>query len=81
MRQYFGDTVKAAAEFSYVSLGLGMVLWRQVTAIWQLYLTFGVMVGFAVGAFYAPLSATATRFRSRATIWPRRKSDIAHQPS
>lgn len=26
IRQHFGDTVKAAAEFSYVSLGLGMVL-------------------------------------------------------
>src|SRR4051794_28316615 len=26
MRRHFGDTVKAAAEFSYVSLGLGMVL-------------------------------------------------------
>jgi putative transport protein len=26
IRQYFGDTVKAAAEFSYVSLGIGMVL-------------------------------------------------------
>jgi putative transport protein len=26
VRQYFGDTVKAAAEFSYVSLGVGMVL-------------------------------------------------------
>ena len=26
VRQYFGDTVKAAAEFSYVSLGIGMVL-------------------------------------------------------
>ncbi len=26
VRRYFGDTVKAAAEFSYVSLGLGMVL-------------------------------------------------------
>jgi putative transport protein len=26
VRKYFGDTVKAAAEFSYVSLGLGMVL-------------------------------------------------------
>ena len=26
IRQYFGDTVKATAEFSYVSLGLGMVL-------------------------------------------------------
>jgi len=26
VRKYFGDTVKAAAEFSYVSLGIGMVL-------------------------------------------------------
>jgi putative transport protein len=26
MRTYFGDTVKATAEFSYVSLGLGMVM-------------------------------------------------------
>jgi putative transport protein len=26
VRRHFGDTVKAAAEFSYVSLGLGMVL-------------------------------------------------------
>ena len=26
VRKHFGDTVKSAAEFSYVSLGLGMVL-------------------------------------------------------
>ena len=26
VKRYFGDTVKAAAEFSYVSLGIGMVL-------------------------------------------------------
>ena len=26
IRRFFGDTVKAAAEFSYVSLGIGMVL-------------------------------------------------------
>jgi putative transport protein len=26
VRRYFGDTVKSAAEFSYVSLGVGMVL-------------------------------------------------------
>src|SRR5438132_12646477 len=43
-------------------LGLGMVLSSQVGSLWQLYLTFGAMVGFAVGAFYAPLSATATRW-------------------
>jgi MFS family permease len=43
-------------------LGLGLILSSQVTALWQLYVTFGVMVGFAAGAFYAPLSATATRW-------------------
>ncbi len=43
-------------------LGLGLVLSSQVTALWQLYLTFGGLVGFAVGAFYAPLTATATRW-------------------
>jgi MFS family permease len=43
-------------------LGLGLVLSSQVTALWQLQVTFGVMVGLAVGAFYAPLTATATRW-------------------
>jgi MFS family permease len=45
-------------------LGLGLVLSSQVQALWQLYVTFGVVVGFAVGAFYAPLTATATRWFS-----------------
>src|SRR5687768_16552816 len=43
-------------------LGLGLVLSSQVRALWQLYITFGVMVGFAVGAFYAPLTSTATKW-------------------
>ncbi|MGH7311986.1 MAG: MFS transporter, partial [Candidatus Rokuibacteriota bacterium] len=43
-------------------LGLGLVLSSQVAALWQLHVTFGVMVGLAVGAFYAPLTATATRW-------------------
>ncbi|MGH7308048.1 MAG: MFS transporter [Candidatus Rokuibacteriota bacterium] len=43
-------------------LGLGLVLSSQVVALWQLHITFGVMVGLAVGAFYAPLTATATRW-------------------
>jgi len=43
-------------------LGLGLVLSSQVQALWQLNLTFGVMVGFAVGAFYAPLTSTATKW-------------------
>ena len=43
-------------------LGLGLVLSSQVQALWQLYVTFGFMVGFAVGAFYAPLTSTATKW-------------------
>ena len=43
-------------------LGLGLVLSSQVQALWQLNVTFGVMVGLGVGAFYAPLTATATKW-------------------
>ena len=43
-------------------LGLGLVLSSQTQALWQFYLTFGVLVGFSVGAFYAPLTSTATRW-------------------
>jgi predicted MFS family arabinose efflux permease len=43
-------------------LGLGLVLSSQVATLWQLYVTFGATVGLAAGAFYAPLTATATRW-------------------
>jgi MFS family permease len=43
-------------------LGLGLVLSSQVHALWQFYLTFGVLVGFSVGAFYAPLTSTVTKW-------------------
>src|SRR5688572_29126633 len=43
-------------------LGLSLVLSSQATALWQLNLTFGLGVGFAAGAFLAPLSATATKW-------------------
>jgi MFS family permease len=43
-------------------LGLGLVLSSRVQTLWQFYLTFGFMVGFAVGAFYAPLTSTATKW-------------------
>jgi MFS family permease len=45
-------------------LGLGLVLSSQTQALWQFYVTFGFLVGFAVGAFYAPLTATTTRWFS-----------------
>src|SRR5687768_16862160 len=43
-------------------LGLGLVLTSQAQALWPVYVTFGGMVGFAVGAFYAPLTSTATKW-------------------
>ena len=43
-------------------LGLGLVLSSQTQALWQFYVTFGFLVGFAVGAFYAPLTATTTKW-------------------
>jgi MFS family permease len=46
-------------------VGLGMVLSSQITAVWQLYLTFSLMTGLGVSAFYAPLSSTATRWFTR----------------
>jgi MFS family permease len=45
-------------------LGLGLVLGSQVSTLWQFYLTFGVLVGAGVSAFYVPLTATATKWFS-----------------
>ena len=43
-------------------LGLGLVLSSQVQQAWQLYLTFGVLVGAGVSAFYVPLTVLAIRW-------------------
>jgi MFS family permease len=53
---------RAVALAGGALLGLGLVLSSQVTALWQLHLTFGALVGLGVGAFYAPLTATVTRW-------------------
>ncbi|PYM21139.1 MAG: MFS transporter [Candidatus Rokuibacteriota bacterium] len=53
---------RAVAVAGGLLLGLGLVLSSQVQALWQLNVTFGLMVGFAVGAFYAPLTSTATKW-------------------
>jgi MFS family permease len=54
-----GRAVAAAGGFV---LGLGLVLSSQVSTLAQFHVTFGFMVGFAVGAFYAPLTSTATKW-------------------
>lgn len=43
-------------------LGLGLVLSSQAASLGVLQVTFGALVGLGVGAFYAPLTATATRW-------------------
>ncbi|HEV8586476.1 MAG TPA: MFS transporter [Methylomirabilota bacterium] len=43
-------------------LGLGLVLASQAQVLWHFYATFGFLVGFAAGAFYAPLTSTASKW-------------------
>ena len=43
-------------------LGLGLVLSSQVSEAWHLYVTFGVLVGAGVSAFYVPLTVLAIRW-------------------
>ena len=45
-----------------ILLGLGLVTSSRITSLWQLYVAFGGIVGVAAGAFYAPLTTTATRW-------------------
>jgi MFS family permease len=56
----YGGRVVALAGGLLV--GLGFVLASRVESLAQLALAFGVLVGFGVGAFYAPLTATATKW-------------------
>ena len=45
-----------------VLLGAGLILSGRVEALWQFYVTFGVLVGFGVSCFYVPLTVTAIRW-------------------
>ena len=43
-------------------LGLGYLLISQVTAVWQLYLFYGVLIGIAMGGSWVPLMSTVARW-------------------
>jgi MFS family permease len=43
-------------------LGLGLVLSGHAREVWQFYLTFGVLVGAGVSAFYVPLTVLAIKW-------------------
>ena len=45
----------------------GMVMASQAATLGQFQLLFGVLVGVAAGSFYAPLTATTTRWFTRAS--------------
>ncbi|MGH7401763.1 MAG: MFS transporter [Candidatus Rokuibacteriota bacterium] len=43
-------------------LGLGLVLSSHVQQVWQFYVTFGLLVGAGVSAFYVPLTVLAIKW-------------------
>ena len=45
-----------------VLLGLGLVLSSHVQDVWQLYVTFGLLVGAGVSTFYVPLTVLAIKW-------------------
>jgi MFS family permease len=45
-----------------ILLGLGLVLSSYVQQVWQLYVTFGLLVGAGVSAFYVPLTVLAIKW-------------------
>jgi MFS family permease len=53
---------RAVVLIGGVLLGLGTVLASRATTLGQFQLYFGVMVGFAAGSLYTPLTATTTRW-------------------
>src|SRR5262245_21016635 len=48
-----------------VLIGLGTVMASQATTLGQFQLYFGVLVGFAAGSLFVPLTATVTRWFTR----------------
>ena len=48
-----------------VLLGLGLVTASQAATLGQFQILFGVLVGVAAGSFYAPMTATTTRWFTR----------------
>jgi MFS family permease len=43
-------------------LGLGLSLTSQISTLWQLYTTYGFMMGLGMSVFYSPLLATTSRW-------------------
>ncbi len=52
---------KVMALFTFIA-GLGLILSSQITALWQLYLTFGLIVGGGVSVLFPACTATTARW-------------------
>ena len=56
---------RAVVLLGGVLLGLGTVMASRASTLGEFQVYFGVMVGFAAGSLYAPLTATTTRWFTR----------------
>jgi MFS family permease len=43
-------------------LGIGMLLTSQIHSLWQIYLSYGVLVAIGMGSMYVPLTSTLTHW-------------------
>jgi MFS family permease len=61
---FFADRLgtRRVVTVGAVLLGLGLVLSSHVQQVWQLYLTFGLLVGAGVSTFYVPLTVLAIKW-------------------
>ncbi len=59
----YGPRVTVIAGGFFICAGL--LLTSQISAIWQLYLFYGLIVGLGVSIAFAPLTATASRWFSK----------------
>jgi MFS family permease len=61
---YFSDRVgvRPVVLGGGALLGGGLILSGWTEALWQFYVTFGVLVGFGVSCFYVPLTVTVIRW-------------------
>ena len=52
-----------------ILMGLGYLLMSQISAVWQIYLFYGVIIGIGMGSWWVPLVSTVARwFTARRTM-------------
>lgn len=51
-----------AAAFVIITMSIGTLFTSYVQQVWQLYVTFGLLVGAGMSAFYVPLTVLAIKW-------------------